>query len=321
MNDIGNFSKFDQINNVVFGGAGFLGSHLIDQLVLNGENVLCIDNLSSGDLQNIDHLKNNEKFSFLNHDICYPLISSKFIEKIWHLACPASPKIYQTDPLNTIRINYEGTLNVLNLAKVHKSKILFTSTSEIYGVTTTNPQYELMPITLPTCSPRACYSEGKRIAETLINTFRVENGLEVKIARVFNTYGPRLNINDGRVIINFIKQSLSKKKLTIYGDGLQTRSFCYVSDLIEGLIKLMNINYCYPVNLGSDEEISILELANLIKSKINSKMLFEYTDLPFDDPKCRRPSLEKSKNLLDWHPKISLSEGLNKTISSYEYVF
>ena len=284
---------------------------------MNGENVLCIDNLSSGDLNNLCHLKKNEKFSFIKHDILNPLTSNIFIKKIWHLACPASPEIYKDDPLNTIKVNYEGTLNILNLAKNYNSKILFTSTSEIYGKTKSNPQNEEMPINLSTFSPRACYSEGKRIAETLINTFRLTYNLDVKIARVFNTYGPRLDINDGRVIGNFIRQSCGNNKLTIYGDGSQTRSFCYVSDLIEGLINLMNCNYNYPINLGNDNEISILELANLIKSKINQKIPFEYCKLPFDDPKCRKPSLEKAKNLLNWNPKIKLSDGLNETINFY----
>ena len=317
MSKIRDWIQFDVINNVVFGGAGFLGSHLIDNLMMRGENVLCIDNLSSGNLKNISHLKNNNRFLFYNHDILDPLESGVLIEKIWHLACPASPHIYQNDPLKTIRVNYEGTLNVLNLAKDHNSKILFTSSSEIYGETKNNPQYEKMPITLSTFSPRACYSEGKRIAETLINSFSKSSNLDVKIARVFNTYGPRLDFNDGRVIGNFIKQCSINEKLTIYGDGSQTRSFCYVSDLVEGLIKLMNSNYCYPINLGNDQEISILELANLIKSKFNSRLILKFCDLPFDDPECRKPSLEKSRNVLNWDPKISLSEGLNKTIRSY----
>ena len=317
MLNISDFSKFEVIDNIVFGGAGFLGSHLVDYLILNGENVLCIDNLSSGNLNNLGHLKKNDKFSFIKHDILNPLTSSIFIEKIWHLACPASPIAYQDDPLKTMRINFEGTLNILNLAKKYNSKILFTSTSEIYGKTKNNPQSEYMPINLNTFSPRACYSEGKRIAETLIGTFRDSYNLDVKIARVFNTYGPRLDLNDGRVIGNFIKQSCSNKKLTIYGDGSQTRSFCYVSDLIEGLINLMNSNYYYPINIGNDNEISILELAKLIKNKINQKIAFEYCKLPFDDPKCRKPSLEKAKNILNWNPKIKLSDGLNETINFY----
>ena len=317
MFDLKDFNHFSVINNIVFGGAGFLGSHLIDSLLQKGENVLCIDDLCSGDLDNLSLAMSNKKFMFLKHDILEPIYLEKKIEKIWHLACPASPKIYQKDPLRTIRINYEGTINILNLAKRHNSKILFTSTSEIYGITTTNPQIECMPVNLSTFSPRACYSEGKRIAETLISTFREENQLDVRIVRVFNTYGPRLNINDGRVIGNFIKQCLRRENLTIYGDGSQTRSFCYVDDLIEGLMKLMDSDYFYPINLGNDEEISIIELANLIKSKIDNKLSFEFCDLPFDDPKFRKPSLDKLTKIFDWYPRIKLSEGLDKTIIYY----
>tara|TARA_Y100000991_G_C21951591_1_gene340066 strand:+ start:385 stop:1341 length:957 start_codon:yes stop_codon:yes gene_type:complete len=308
---------FNIINNIVFGGAGFLGSHLIDKLLNIGENVLCIDNLSTGDLENIAHLKNNKKFFFIKHDILEPINSQISVEKIWHLACPASPEIYQIDPLNTIKVNYQGTYNILNLARIHNSKMLFTSTSEIYGTTTSNPQRENIPITLSTYSPRACYSEGKRIAETLINAFREKNKLDIRIARVFNTYGPRININDGRVIGSFIKQCLEEKILTIYGNGSQTRSFCYVNDLIEGLIQLMQSNYAYPINLGNEEEISILKLAELIKSKINKDIKIGYFDLPLDDPECRKPCLEKAKYFLNWNPKVTLSEGLNQTINYF----
>ena len=195
--------------------------------------------------------------------------------------------------------------------------MLFTSTSEIYGTTTSNPQRENIPINLSTYSPRACYSEGKRIAETLINAFREKNKLDIKIARVFNTYGPRININDGRVIGSFIKQCMQEKILTIYGNGSQTRSFCYVDDLIEGLIKLMQSNYTFPINLGNEEEISILKLAELIKSKINKDIKIGYFDLPLDDPKCRKPCLEKAKYFLNWNPNVTLSEGLNQTINYF----
>ena len=317
MINLSNLTGFKVINNIVFGGAGFLGSHLIDRILKNGENVLCIDNLSSGNLDNIIHLKNNKEFQFIEHDILEKLSSKISIDKIWHLACPASPDIYQNDPLETIRINYEGTFNILNLAKTHNSRILFTSTSEVYGNTKTNPQSENMPIVLSTCSPRACYSEGKRIAETLINLFRETYKLDTRIARIFNTYGPRLNVDDGRVVGNFIQQSLKEKKLTIYGDGKQTRSFCYVSDLIEGLLKLMQSNYCYPINIGNEEEISIIKLASLIRSKLNKEINFEYTNLPPDDPQCRKPSLEKAKKYINWNPKVSLSDGLNLTINSF----
>ena len=317
MLNLNQYTNLKAINNVVFGGAGFLGSHLIDKLLDSGENVFCIDDLSSGNLHNLEHLKNNKKFIFIKHDILQPLFSEIPIEKIWHLACPASPNIYQSDPLKTIRVNYEGTFNILNLAKIFNSKMLFTSTSEVYGITNKNPQKENMPITLSTYSPRACYSEGKRIAETLINSFRETNKLDIKIARIFNTYGPRLNLDDGRVIGNFIKQCTRENKLTIYGNGSQTRSFCYVNDLIDGLIRLMSSNYIYPINLGNEEEISIIKLAKLIRSKLKRKIKLVYLNSPLDDPQRRKPCLENAKKYLKWNPKVPLSEGLNETINYF----
>jgi len=307
-----------RINNLVCGGAGFLGSHLIDKLLAKGENVLCIDNFSTGKIDNIIHLKNNNKFFFIKHDVIQPFKSEIPIDKIWHLACPASPSQYQKDPLRTIRINYEGTFNILNLAKEFKSKLLFTSTSEVYGLSKGLAQDEDMLVNLSTSSPRACYSEGKRIAETLIYVFGKINNFQTRLARVFNTYGPRLNINDGRVISNFINQSLNNKKLTIYGNGLQTRSFCYVNDMVNGLIRLMESEYSKPINLGNDQEISILNLASLIRSKINNKISFEYFDLPIDDPRFRKPCLDLAKKELDWDPKIDLLEGLEKTINYFK---
>ena len=313
---------FKIIDNLVCGGAGFLGSHLIDSLLAKGENVICIDNLLTGKIENINHLKNNNKFSFINHDVIEPIKSEIPIDKIWHLACPASPFYYQKDPLLTIRINYEGTFNILNLAKDFQSKLLFTSTSEVYGSTQVSPQNEDMLINISTYSPRACYSEGKRIAETLVQVFGKVNKLQTRLARVFNTYGPRLNINDGRVISNFINQSLRNEKLTVYGDGSQTRSFCYVQDMVCGLIKLMDSDYSMPINLGNEQEITILDLALLIRSKINNIISLEYCNLPTDDPMFRKPCMDLAKNQLDWYPKINLSEGLDKTIdflrSSYK---
>ena len=306
--------NFKKIENLVCGGAGFLGSHLIDGLLSKGENVVCIDNLLTGRIENINHLKNNKKFSFIKHDVIEPIKSEILIEKIWHLACPASPFYYQKDPLLTIRINYEGTFNILNLAKDFQSKFLFTSTSEVYGLTQVSPQNEDMLINISTNSPRACYSEGKRIAETLVQVFGKANNLQTRLARVFNTYGPRLNINDGRVVSNFINQSLKNKKITVYGDGSQTRSFCYVQDIVFGLIKLMESDYSNPVNLGNEQEITILDLAVLIRSKINNIISFEYCDLPIDDPIFRKPCLNLAKDKLGWNPKINLSDGLDKTI-------
>ncbi len=306
------------INNLVLGGAGFLGSNLIDKLLKNGENVICIDNFLTGKIQNINHLKDNKKFSLITHDIMKPIKSKIPIEKIWHLACPASPVSYQKDPLLTIRINYEGTLNILNLAKEFKSKLLFASSSEIYGKSREKPQNEMTTVNLSTTSPRACYAEGKRIAETLVDTFSKVNNLESKSARIFNTYGPRLNIDDGRVISNFINQSLKNKKITIYGDGKQTRSFCYVDDMVRGLLNLMGSTYTGPVNLGNEQETTIFDLAVLIKNKINPDIKIEYLDLPMDDPRFRNPCIELAKTRLKWTPKITLSEGLEKTISFFK---
>ena len=315
---IKNQTNGNPINNLVFGGAGFLGSHLIDELLRKGENVLCIDNLLTGKIKNINHLKDNKKFFFIEHDVILPIKSKIPIEKIWHLACPASPFYYQKDPLLTIRINYEGTFNILNLAKEFNSKLLFASSSEIYGSSSEKPQNEKVFINLSTTSPRACYAEGKRIAETLVNTFRKVNNLEIRLARIFNTYGPRLDINDGRVISNFINQSLTNKKISIYGDGKQTRSFCYVDDMVLGLMRLMESNYVGPVNLGNEREITIFDLALLIKNKINPNIKIEYSELPVDDPRFRNPCIEIAKSKLEWIPKIELSEGLDKTISFFK---
>ena len=313
----------DQINekvidNLVLGGAGFLGSNLIDKLLTKGENVLCIDNFLTGKIQNINHLKDNKKFFFIKHDVIEQIKSKIPIEKIWHLACPASPSYYQKDPLMTIRINYEGTYNILNLAKEFQSKLLFVSSSEIYGSSNIIPQHEKVVINLSTTGPRACYAEGKRIAETLVDTFSTVNNLEIRLARIFNTYGPRLNINDGRVMSNFINQSLRNQNLTIYGDGKQTRSFCFVDDTVRGLIKLMDSSYSKPVNIGNEQEITIFELALLIKNKINPNVRIEYCDLPVDEPRFRNPSIELAKNKLEWTPKINLSEGLDKTINFFK---
>ena len=306
------------INNLVFGGAGFLGSHLIDKLLKKKENILCIDNFLTGKIENINHLKDNKNFFLIKHDVIEPIKSKIPIEKIWHLACPASPFSYQKDPLLTIRINYEGTFNILNLAKDFQSKLLFVSSSEIYGSSSVIPQNEKVLINLSTTSPRACYAEGKRIAETLIDAFSKVNNIEIRLARIFNTYGPRLNINDGRVISNFINQSLRNKKLSIYGDGKQTRSFCYVDDMVNGLMRLMESTYSRPVNLGNEQEITIFDLATLIRNKINPSIKIEYCDLPVDDPRFRRPCIELAKNKLEWIPKIGLSEGLDKTINFFK---
>ncbi len=313
--------EFDHIDNLVLGGAGFLGSHLIDKLLAEGFNVVCLDDLSSGSLINLNHLKSYKNFNFIKHNIINPFNSKIPIKRIWHLASPASPNLYQDNPLNTIKVIYEGTYNALMCAKDNSSKFLFTSTSEIYGITINDLQFEDMPVSLSTFSPRACYSEAKRLAETLIKTFSDQYKIDTRIARVFNTYGPRISFDDGRVVGAFIKQSFSNKELTIYGDGLQTRSFCYVDDLINGLIKLMESNYINPINIGNKEEISIIDLANLIKEKVNPSLNLKFNNLPKDDPLRRKPSIKKANDYLNWQPKISINEGLNNTISFYKDSF
>ena len=310
--------KIYQINNLVTGGAGFLGSNLIDFLIKNGENVLCIDDLSSGTLDNLRHLENNEKFEFKKHDIREPFLFEGKIDKIWHFACPPVPNIYKIQPLSTLDINYTGALNLLNLAKKCNSKILLTSTSEIYGNTRINPQYEDMPVDLLTDNPRACYSEGKRVAETLFFAFERLYGLKIRVARIFNTYGPKLKINDGRVISNFINFSLSNKNLIVNGDGSQTRSFCFIDDMVIGLVKLMESDYKLPLNLGNPEEISIIELAKLIKRKINSSSEIEFRPICKEEPFLRRPSIELAGRVLTWQPKVPLETGLNKTIDYFK---
>ena len=300
------------IKNIVTGGAGFLGSHLIDKLMYKGESVICLDNFLTGDKKNIRKWFKNKNFKLINHDLTKPI----FVEgdRIWHLGCPASPSHYQINPIYTAKTIFLGTLNMLDLANKLKSKIFLASTSEIYGNPKVHPQTEdyfgfVNPIGI-----RSCYTEGKRIAETLFFDYQRLYNLDIRVARIFNTYGPRMTINDGRVMSNFIVQALNNKPLTIYGDGLQTRSFCYVEDLINGMIKVMDGNIFGPVNLGNHEEISILDLAKKIKIEINSEMDLIFKDLPIDDPTRRQPSIALAKNIYQWEPRISLEKGLKPTI-------
>ena len=318
MNLVKGKSKLNILNNLVTGGAGFLGSNLIDHLIDRGESVLCIDNLSTGNLLNLKHLENNINFKFIVQDIREPILFEGKIDKIWHFACPPVPSIYQSEPLSTLDINYIGTLNLLKLAKKCNSRILLSSTSEIYGNTKVSPQFEDMPIDLLTNNPRACYSEGKRVAETLFFTFARQYNLNIRVARIFNTYGPRLKINDGRVISNFINQSLSKKNLIVNGDGLQTRSFCFVDDMVDGLLKLMDSDFKSPINLGNPSEISIIDLAKLIKSKMNNTNKIVFKKCNVEEPLVRRPSIDLAEKVLNWTPKISLNTGLNRTIEYFK---
>ena len=300
------------IKNIVTGGAGFLGSHLIDKLMYKGESVICLDNFLTGDKKNIRKWFKNKNFKLINHDLTKPI----FVEgdRIWHLGCPASPSHYQINPIYTAKTIFLGTLNMLDLANKLKSKIFLASTSEIYGNPKVHPQTEDYFGFVNAIGMRSCYTEGKRIAETLFFDYQRLYNLDIRVARIFNTYGPRMTINDGRVMSNFIVQALNNKPLTIYGNGLQTRSFCYVEDLINGMIKVMDGNILGPVNLGNHEEISILDLAKKIKIEINGEMDLIFKDLPIDDPTRRQPSIALAKNIYQWEPRISLEKGLKPTI-------
>lgn len=308
------------MKNLVTGGCGFIGSNLIDRLIKNGEFVVCLDDLTSGKLDNIKKFENNKKFKFINHDVITPLKLKQKIDKIWHLACPASPIHYQIDPLRTSKINFQGTLNILEVAKEKNAKFLLASSSEVYGNPKIHPQIEEYFGSVNPIGIRSCYDEGKRISESLCFDFSRTYSLEIKVARIFNTYGPSMSLNDGRVISNFIIQALTKKPFTIFGKGDQSRSFCYVEDLIEGLLKFMDSNHKGPINLGNPEEITIKNLAYLISGKVGNEFLFKEMSLPIDDPKMRKPSIEKAIKLINWEPNYSLSRGLDLTIEYFKKV-
>ena len=301
--------------NLITGGFGFIGSHLIDRLIDMGEYVICIDNLSSGRFSNLEKLINNPNFNFINGDILQNY-SIEF-DRLWHLACPASPKDYLKDPILTSKINFEGTLNLLKVAKDNNAKVLFASSSEVYGKCKIIPQEENIMGEINTSSMRSCYSNGKRIAETLCFDFIRKFNMEIKIARIFNTYGPRIRKNDGRVVSNFINQALEGSPLTIYGNGKQTRSFCYISDTVEALILLMEKNYYGPINIGNNDEISIIDLAKLIDNKISQKRNFIFEEQISDEPFRRCPSIKLIKKLTNWYPKTNLNKGLDLMINSY----
>ena len=298
--------------NLVSGGAGFLGSHLIDRLMQKNEKVICLDNYFTGEKSNIDKWINHPNFEIIRHDVVESIQLE--VDKIWHLACPASPIHYQSNPIKTSKTIFLGTYNMLGLARRVKADFLLASTSEIYGDPEVHPQPETYKGSVNTIGLRSCYDEGKRIAETLASDYRRMHNLNVKIIRIFNTYGPRMRPDDGRVISNFIFQALQGKPLTIYGDGSQTRSFCYVDDLIDGMLSLMESNLNTPVNIGNPEEFKIIDLANIIKEIINPELKFIFEPLPEDDPLQRKPDIMKAKNNLDWQPKINLDNGINKTI-------
>lgn len=303
---------------LVTGGAGFLGSHLCEELVAQGNFVYCLDNFHTGAESNISHLSDSSNFELIEHDITEPI--SLRVDEIYNLACPASPVHYQADPVRTIRTNVQGAINMLNLALENSARILQSSTSEVYGDPEVHPQSEDYWGKVNPIGIRSCYDEGKRCAETLFFDYHRQHGVKIKVARIFNTYGPRMHPNDGRVVSNFIVQLLTKSELTIYGDGLQTRSFCYVDDLIRGLIALMNTpdEITGPINLGNPTEFSIKELANQVNHLSGKSSKISFHDLPSDDPRQRKPDISKAKVVLDWTPEISLEEGLIKTLKYFE---
>jgi UDP-glucuronate decarboxylase len=302
---------------LVTGGAGFLGSHLIERLLDEGHEVLCVDNLFTGDKRNIEHLHYQPRFEFMRHDICFPLYVE--VDEIYNLACPASPIHYQHDPVQTTKTSVVGTINMLGLAKRLRCRILQASTSEVYGDPTVHPQPETYWGNVNTIGPRSCYDEGKRCAETLFFDYRRQHGLDVKVMRIFNTYGPRMHPMDGRVVSNFIVQALADDPITIYGDGSQTRSFCYVDDLIRGMMALMaqEEEVSGPVNIGNPHEFTILELAQKVLAKTGSKSQLDFRPLPTDDPRQRQPDIRLARELLDWSPVVELDEGLEPTIAHF----
>ncbi|AKV69362.1 MULTISPECIES: UDP-glucuronic acid decarboxylase family protein [Microcystis] len=300
---------------LVTGGAGFIGSHLIDRLMEQGHEVICLDNFYTGTRRNIVKWLGNPYFELIRHDITEPIRLE--VDQIYHLACPASPIHYQYNPVKTIKTNVLGTMYMLGLAKRVKARFLLASTSEVYGDPDVHPQTEEYRGNVNCIGPRSCYDEGKRVAETLAFEYYREHKVDIRVARIFNTYGPRMLENDGRVVSNFVVQALRGEPLTVYGQGSQTRSFCYVSDLVEGLMRLMNGDFIGPVNLGNPDEYTILELAQVIQGMINPEAELVYQPLPEDDPKQRQPDITRAKTYLDWSPTIPLSQGLKMTIEDF----
>ncbi len=305
---------------LVTGGAGFIGSHLVEKLLSLGHQVICVDNLFTGSRENISQISSDENFSLLEHDIIEPLFLREKIDQVYNLACPASPIHYQENPIRTVKANTLGVINMLGLARAHQARILQASTSEVYGDPEIHPQPEDYYGNVNPIGPRACYDEGKRCAETLFFDYHRTHGLEIKVARIFNTYGPKMAFDDGRVVSNFILQALKGRDISIYGDGKQTRSFCFVDDLVDGLIRLMNseTEFQGPVNLGNPREFTILRLAREILRITGSKSKPAHKDLPEDDPKKRRPDISLAKRKLDWEPAVELEEGLSKTIANFK---
>ena len=299
---------------MITGGAGFLGSHLSERLLSEGNDVLCVDNFYSGTKDNVSHLVGNPHFELMRHDVTFPLYVE--VDEIYNLACPASPIHYQRDPVQTTKTSVHGAINMLGLAKRTKARIFQASTSEVYGDPEVHPQEESYWGRVNPIGIRSCYDEGKRCAETLFFDYYRQHKVEIKVVRIFNTYGPRMHPNDGRVVSNFIVQALRGEDITIYGDGSQTRSFCYVDDLIEGFVRLMAspAGVTGPINIGNPNEFTIKELAEAVLAKVGGKSRLVFNPLPSDDPKQRRPDITLAKNTLDWQPRVQLDEGLDKTI-------
>jgi UDP-glucuronate decarboxylase len=310
---------------LVTGGAGFLGSHLIERLLELGDEVVCVDNLYTGTKKNIEHLSGHSRFEFLRHDVTFPLYVE--VDRIFNLACPASPIHYQLDPVQTIKTSVHGAINVLGLAKRLRAKILQASTSEVYGDPLEHPQTESYWGNVNPIGVRSCYDEGKRCAETLFFDYHRQHGLDVRVARIFNTYGPRMHPNDGRVVSNFIMQALKGEQITVYGDGRQTRSFCFVDDLIEGLIRFMDLpkggdgaGFPGPINIGNPTEFTMIELAEKVIDLTGSRSSIVHKPLPSDDPMQRKPDISLANERLGWQPTVSLEDGLKKTIAYFEQI-
>lgn len=306
-------------STLVTGGAGFIGSHLCERLLRDGHPVLCVDNFYTGSRRNIAHLLDHPDFEVMRHDITFPLYVE--VDRIFNLACPASPIHYQNDPVQTTKVNVHGAINVLGLAKRLKVPILQASTSEVYGDPSVHPQVESYRGNVAPTGPRACYDEGKRCAETLFFDYHRQLKLQIKVARIFNTYGPRMHPDDGRVVSNLVLQALRGDPITIYGDGNQTRSFCYVDDLVDALVALMDTDPSVtgPINLGNPVECTVIELARKVVALTGSRSSFVFRELPVDDPRRRRPDIALAQDVLGWQPRVSLDDGLRKTIAWFDH--
>ena len=306
------------MNILITGGAGFIGSHLCRRLLNEGNFIICVDNFITGSKENIEDLIQLPKFKLINHDISLSLYLNEDLDWVLHFASPASPKDYLEHPIKTIKVGTLGTHNCLGIAKSKKAKFFLASTSEIYGDPQVHPQPEEYYGHVNPIGPRSCYDEAKRAAEAMTFAYHRQHNLDIKIVRIFNTYGPYMQLDDGRVVSNFIYQALTGKDITIYGDGSQTRSFCYVDDLIEGIVKFMQVEYSGPLNLGNPDEFTVKELADKVLVLTNSKSKIKFLPLPEDDPKQRQPDISKAKKILNWQPKLSLDEGLKKTVEWFK---